>query len=160
MSYNANELAIILTREIEQVIHKLCYDITKVDEKSIKQSPNFYMIRCAILTILEKYTETLYIESSESPIMINEMPANMVKEFKRHQLKKEAAMVVEKIVEPTSNITNCEFSAIKWDATSVAALTLIAQALIEQAKTSQMLIELFKSQHIQVESLIKVVDEE
>lgn len=92
-----NGLAIFLTRRIDSAIYKLCSDVTKADEKTIAQSPNFYQIRETILKTLEEYMVELQIYSQHSEYD-RDYPESILNEIKKHRLESEAHKVVSEIM--------------------------------------------------------------
>lgn len=48
-----------------------------------------------------------------------------------------------------NTVSNCEFSAVKWDAQALGSIQTVAQALLN-------LTELFKIQDIKIDAMIKV----
>ena len=54
-----------------------------------------------------------------------------------------------KTIKEGTNISNNTFTGVVWDAQAVEAVTYVAQGLLN-------LTELFKTQNIQIESLLKV----
>jgi hypothetical protein len=59
---------------------------------------------------------------------------------------------------PTSPLTvsGCDFYGVKWDAQAVAAIQTVADGLVANAQALGALAEVFKSQNINIECLLKV----
>ena len=57
---------------------------------------------------------------------------------------------------PTTNIENCEFYGVKWDAKAIESVKIVAEALKENGIALSKLADVFKSQNIQIEALIKI----
>ncbi len=57
--------------------------------------------------------------------------------------------VIKKEPIPTTNISNNIFTGVKWDAQALEAVNLVAKGLVN-------LTELFKSQNIHIETMLKV----
>ena len=59
-------------------------------------------------------------------------------------------------VPATTQIQDCQFYGVKWDATAVQAIQTIAEGLVENAKGLGALAAVLKSQNVQIDCLIKV----
>tara|TARA_R110002126_G_scaffold273647_1_gene418242 strand:- start:456 stop:659 length:204 start_codon:yes stop_codon:yes gene_type:complete len=64
--------------------------------------------------------------------------------------------VKTKTPEPSNTISNCQFYGVKWDAQAVSAIQTVAEGLVANAQALGKLAELFKSQNINIECLLKV----
>ncbi len=104
-----NELAIILTRAIQEDLYMLCADITRVDANSIRQAPNFIHIRTKILGTLENLMDVLQIESRISPMIIDQMRPERAKQFMLEDIRKKSVMLVEKIMSSPDHFRTVEF---------------------------------------------------
>jgi hypothetical protein len=61
-----------------------------------------------------------------------------------------------KSAEPTTRIENSEFYGVRWDAQAVSAIQTVADGLLANAQALGKLAEVFKSQNINIECLIKI----
>jgi len=94
---NINGLAIFLTRKIDASIYRLCSDVTRADEKTIAQSPNYFQIREAILKTLEEYMLELRVSTTFSEYD-SDYPEEILKQIRKHRLEAEAHKVVSEIM--------------------------------------------------------------
>ena len=60
---------------------------------------------------------------------------------------------------PSVTISGNEFCAVKWDATAVEAVKTVAEGLRVNAQALCNLSELFKSQNVQIETMLKIGDD-
>lgn len=107
MSNENNNLAIILTEKIIKDLVRarmfrgtVCYD-SKSDNVTevVDNIPNFYQVRETILTTLNKYIDTLYLDFSYDTATLDMMKPEHRKDFLESRLKEEAYSVVEKIID-------------------------------------------------------------
>lgn len=56
----------------------------------------------------------------------------------------------------SNSVTGCTFTGVHWDATAVNTIQTVAEGLVENAKALHSLVQLFKSQNIQIETMIKI----
>lgn len=62
-----------------------------------------------------------------------------------------------KAVEPNhTNISNCMFTGVQWDAKAVDAVTKIADGLIQNAKGLTTLAEVLKASNVTIETMLKI----
>jgi hypothetical protein len=59
-------------------------------------------------------------------------------------------------IKPGTTITGCTFVGAQWDATSVAAIQTLADALKANAQACYELAQVFSEQHIQIDAMLKV----
>jgi len=57
---------------------------------------------------------------------------------------------------PQTNLTGCSFYGVKWDEKATEAVSIVATGLLENAKALHKLADLFNSQHITIDCLLKV----
>lgn len=62
-----------------------------------------------------------------------------------------------KAVEPNhTNISNCTFTGVQWDAKAVDTVTKIADGLIQNAKGLTVLAEVLKASNVTIETMLKI----
>lgn len=62
-----------------------------------------------------------------------------------------------KVIEPNhTNINNCTFTGVQWDAKAVDAVTKIADGLIQNAKGLTTLAEVLKASNVTIETMLKI----
>jgi hypothetical protein len=57
---------------------------------------------------------------------------------------------------PGTTITGCVLTGVRWDATAIEPLRLLAQALASQAKATETLAAVFRSQNVTVGPLLNI----
>lgn len=95
-----NDLAIILTRKIQSELMSAIMRANGIDERkdAIKFAPNFFHIREAILKTLSTYMDVLHVETTSYPTD-ERFSDEIIKNIKREELKKEAAILVQTMFE-------------------------------------------------------------
>ena len=58
--------------------------------------------------------------------------------------------------QPVTTVQDCQFYGVKWDAQAVSAIQTVADGLVANAQALGKLAEVFKSQNINVECLMKI----
>lgn len=114
MDHNLNNLAIILTKQLEADISMLCHEVTKADETTITQAPNFWMIREKILSSLHKYMDSIYVSVKDSPRMMREVPPRIAQEIVNAQLEKAAHDLVTRIMDSPEHFAKYTYQD-EWD---------------------------------------------
>jgi hypothetical protein len=56
---------------------------------------------------------------------------------------------------PTT-VQNCQFYGVKWDAAATEAVQTVADGLLANAKAFDKLIDVFKSQNVQIDCMLKI----
>lgn len=137
MSYRNNDLAIILTRKIEIAVVDICMQVSRVDEKRLREAPNFYMIRTAILRTLEKYIDVLAIDMGSSPHAESEYTDEIIKQIRDLEIKNIAAGIVEQVVRSKEHFlvieTEDDFS--RWRNTRREIMVLKTALVEEDSRT-------------------------
>lgn len=120
MNYDINNLAIVLTKQIEGHIYRLCADTTLADESTLRQAPSFFMIRTAILKCLEQYLDVIEVNIKASPEAEKDLPDELVKKIRAHELERMAGMLIQKIIQSPDHFHEhkCEDDFSRWRSTT------------------------------------------
>lgn len=113
-----NDLSILLTKKIESELVRQFFQN--------KEQPNFYSIRKTILNVLEENMDVLSIQNVVSHEMLSQMTKEMIENYKNHELKKNAVMLVEKIIDSEDHfekwVYEDEYSNFKKTTKSIIVL--------------------------------------
>ena len=58
---------------------------------------------------------------------------------------------------PQTNVTNCTFIGVQFDAKAVEAITIIGHGLVENAKALGLLAGVLRASNVTVETMLKIV---
>lgn len=59
-------------------------------------------------------------------------------------------------IDNSTQITNSQFTGVHWDAKAIDTVQTVAEGLVENARALAALANLFASQHINIECLLKI----
>lgn len=72
------------------------------------------------------------------------------------KIKKPVADGVPSTVDNSTTVQNSQFYGVHWDAKAVSAIQTVADGLVKNAEGLKALAEVFRSQNITVECLLKI----
>jgi hypothetical protein len=136
MNQQLNDLAILITKKIENELVMLCYSVTQADPKTIRQAPNFYMIRHNILTALSEVMASFSVQINEAPESYRDIPPATVLEIQNYNLKKQAATVVEHILSSDDYVDKYVYED-EWSLyrSTTRTIVLVKAAAIKKGKS-------------------------